>query len=52
MKTVRIKVDPADPAFLALGRIDEARVEATTEEDIARHIAEDEVEAMQDAARY
>lgn len=52
MKTVRIKVDPADPAFLKLGRIDEARVDATTEADIARHIAEDEAEAMQDAARY
>ena len=52
MKTMRIKVDPTDPAFLKLGRIDEARVEATTEEDIARHLAEDEAEAMQDAARY
>lgn len=52
MATVRMKIDPNDPAFHALGRIDEARVDATTEEDIARHIAEDEAEAMQDAARY
>ncbi len=52
MKTVRMKIDPADPAFLTSGRIDEARVDATTEEDIARHITEDEAEAMQDAARY
>jgi len=37
---------------MALGRIDTAFVDATTEEDIARHIAEDEAEAMQDAARY
>lgn len=52
MKTVRVKLDPADPGFLTSGRIDKARVDATTEEDIARHIAEDEAEAMQDAARY
>lgn len=52
MKIVRMKIDPADPASLALGRIDEARVDATTEADIARHIAEDEADAMQDAARY
>lgn len=37
---------------MALGRIDEARVDATTEADIARHIAEDEAQAMQDAAQY
>ena len=52
MKTVRVKIDPADPASMALGRIDEARVDATTETDIARHIAEDEAQAMQDAAQY
>lgn len=52
MKLVRMKIDPADPASLASGRIDEARVDATTEADIARHIAEDEAQAMQDAARY
>ena len=52
MKIVRMKIDPADPATMARGRIDEARVDATTEADIARHIAEDEAEVMQDAARY
>ena len=52
MKTVRMKIDPADPASMALGRVDEARVDATTEADIARHIAEDEAQAMQDAAQY
>ncbi|HSN79648.1 MAG TPA: helix-turn-helix domain-containing protein [Rhodoferax sp.] len=52
MKIVRVRIDPADPASMALGRIDTAFVDATTEEDIARHIAEDEAEAMQDAARY
>jgi len=52
MGTVRIQVHPADPSFATLGRIDEARVDATTEEDIARHIAQDEAESMRDAARY
>jgi putative transcriptional regulator len=52
MKTVRATIDPTAPAFQALGRIDSARVDATTEADIARQIAEDEAEAMQDAARF
>jgi putative transcriptional regulator len=32
--------------------VDEARVDTTPEADIARHIAEDEAQAMQDAAKY
>jgi putative transcriptional regulator len=34
------------------GRIDPRRVDATTEADISRHIAEDEAEAARDAAAY
>ena len=52
MKTVRVTVDPAVPTSLALGHIDLARVDATTEEDIAAHQAADEAEAMQDAAKF
>lgn len=52
MTTVRMKINPDDPAFHSLGRIDEARVDATTEDDIADHIADDEAEAIQDAAKY
>ena len=52
MKTVRVTIDPAVPATLVSGRIDEARVDAITEADIAQHIAEDETEAMQDAAKF
>jgi putative transcriptional regulator len=52
MKTVRVKIDPAVPVSLAVGRIDPARVDATTEEDIAAHQAVDEAEAMQDAAKF
>lgn len=49
MKTVRVTINPAAPA---LGRVDPARVDATTEEDIAAHLAADEAEAMQDAAKF
>jgi len=52
MKTVRVKINPAVPASLALGRIDPARVDATTEKDIAMQQAADESEAMQDAAKF
>ena len=52
MKTVRVKINPAIPASPALGRIDPARVDATTEEDIAAHQAADEAEAMQDTAKF
>ena len=41
MKTVRMTIDPAVPATLASGRIDPARVDATTEADIAKQAAED-----------
>ena len=52
MKTVRMTIDPAVPATLASGRIDPARVDATTEADIAKQAAADEAEAMQDAAQF
>lgn len=52
MTTVYMEINPDDPAFHAIGRIDEARVDVTTEADIAAHIALDEAEAMQDAAHY
>src|SRR5665811_1910421 len=52
MKTVRMTINPAVPASLAVGRIDPARVDATTEAEIAAHQAVDEVGAMQDAAKF
>lgn len=52
MKTVRVKIDPADPATLASGWIDPVGVDDTTEEDIAKQAAIDEAEAMQDAAKF
>ncbi len=52
MKTVRMTIDPEVPDSLAYGRINTDRVDATTEQDIAEHKAEDELDAMQDAARF
>ncbi|WP_240481037.1 BrnT family toxin [Ectothiorhodospira sp. BSL-9] len=52
MKTVRVRIDPAVPESLTSGRIDTARVDATTEADIARQAAADEAAAMQDAAKF
>ena len=52
MKTVRMTIDPALPASLAVGRIDPARVDATTEADIAAQRAADDMEAVQDAAKF
>ena len=52
MKTAHVIIDPADPAFSKIGRVDEDRLDATTEGDIARQSALDDAAAMQDAAVY
>lgn len=52
LKTVRMRIDPALPASVTLGRIDMARVDATTETEITAQIAADEAGAMQDAAKF
>ena len=52
MKTIRMKIDPAVPTSLALERIEAARVDATTEENLAAQKAADESQAMQDAAKF
>jgi len=51
MKRYRMAIDPASASFAATGKIDPDRVDATTEEEIARQKAEDDKAAMQDAAR-
>ncbi|MDP2833047.1 MAG: helix-turn-helix domain-containing protein [Pseudomonadota bacterium] len=43
-------IDPAHPT--AVGRINPARVDATTEADIAGQIADDEAETLLDAAKF
>ena len=52
MKSVRKTIDPSIPSTLASGWIDAAGVDATTDQDIAIHTAQDEALAMQDAARF
>ena len=49
MKMRRVKVDPTN---MPEGRIDERRVDETTEEDIARQQEGDDAEAMQEAAGF
>jgi putative transcriptional regulator len=49
MGTTRIRLESEN---LPIGRIDEARVDATTEEEIAFHKAIDDAEAMRDAGRH
>ncbi len=52
MKTVRVKVDLSRPATLPKGSVDRRKLDATTEVDLANQQAEDDAEAMQDAARF
>jgi len=48
----RVKIDPSRQGGIPEGRVDEDRLDATTEEDIARQQKADDAELMQDAARY
>ena len=52
MKKTRIKVTALDIQSLPAGRTDWHKFDATTEEDVALHEAEDETEAIKDAAKY
>lgn len=52
MKIARMTIDVKDPAAKPKGRIDVKRVDATTESDIAQQQAQDDANAMQDAARF
>jgi len=52
MKTVRVTIDPAVPDSLKLGRIDVARVDNTTEDEIVAQEAADKALALQDAGKF
>ena len=52
MKKTRIKIDPAAASMKRIGRINKAKVDATTEAQIADHAALDEALAIQDAAKF
>ena len=51
MSTTRVRIGPDDPSTLPKGRIDPARVDATTEAEIAAQEREDETEGIQNMAR-
>ena len=46
MSATRVRIDPDDPATFSEGRIDSAKVDATTEAEIALQRQEDDAEAM------
>jgi putative transcriptional regulator len=52
MKMRRVKVHPGEPASFPKGRVDKRRLDATTEQDIARQQRADDAESMADAARF
>ncbi len=52
MKMQRVKIDPTVPATLPEGRVDRRRLDATTDQDIARQQLADDAVSMQDAARF
>jgi putative transcriptional regulator len=52
MKTVRIQIELNNPSAKPAGRIDSKRVDATTEVVIAQHQAEDDANAMRNAAKF
>lgn len=51
MSVTRVRIDPDDPESLSPGQVDYAVLDATTEEDIARQMREDDAEAMRDVER-
>ncbi len=51
MKTVRIKLDPLNPE-LPKGRVNQRKLDATTDSQIASQQREDDAEALQDSAKF
>ena len=52
MKKTHVHVDPGNPTTFPEGRVDQTRLEATTDEDIREQIRRDEADAMQETGRY
>ena len=52
MKTVRVRINPAEPISLPEGRVDKRRLDRTTQSDIARQQRADAAERMLDAAKF
>ncbi|MDD5460851.1 MAG: hypothetical protein PHG00_04345 [Methylococcales bacterium] len=52
MKTVKMTIDKMDLAFLPKGKVDEGRLDATSEAEIATQQSIDEAVALQNAAKF
>jgi len=52
MKTVRVKIDPHNPATLPVGRVDHQILDSTTESQLAAQQKIDDAEAIQDSAKF
>lgn len=52
MNIIRMQIDPNDPISWSKGCCDSAKLDATTDKDIARHIEQDNHDARQDAAQF
>ncbi|MFM7801391.1 MAG: helix-turn-helix domain-containing protein [Limnohabitans sp.] len=52
MKITRIKIDPATVSLKSIGRINKAKVDVTTETQIADQAAQDDALAIQEAAKF
>lgn len=52
MQKTHVHVDPDNPTTFPQGQVDEARLDATTDEAIREHIAQDEAATMQEMGRY
>ena len=52
MKTIRVSIDVHKPLPDSLGLVSKRLLDATTEEDIAKHKAIDDAAAMLDAAQF
>jgi putative transcriptional regulator len=52
MKTIRKTIDVQSPLAKPVGRVDVGRLDATGEAEIDRQMAEDDADALRDAARF
>ena len=52
MKTVRVKIDPHNPATLPVGRVDRQILDSTTESQLSAQQKIDDAEAMKDSAKF
>ncbi len=52
MTISKLKIDPTNPDFLEIGRINPAQVDATTDEEILQQQSMDDAEAIQEVAKF